>query len=649
MVMRILPQVQQDPQRSPAGQVDGRVAPMRDATASQIADIGEGMVNLGQNVTRAADIFQDNLDIARSAEAENRLRDVIREQMEAPETGYFNTVGMDAAGDRRKRAFDAVKAAQQDIDRSLDNNAQKNNFRDQASRMLSTVTTIADRHQQREVVNARIGQMKARSLNSLEEAAKLVGTDAGEIAKGSGLRDIDDYGAASGMSPDEIRFEKLKWTTALHETVVRGIVQSRAAGYSEAARAYLDKNIGEVSAARRDELGALVQNATDDDHAAQLADFFEQRGSSMEDAEITARQLYERKEITLAVRDGAIDRHRARLRNQQADRERARAATLREAADYAQVNRTSVVSFDTLPPEMKTALQKSGGVDAMRLFFERGGQRITTAAGQGFMADVASNPAVLRRFGSVDAMQAELFNDLDADDMQKLSMLYGKVTEPGKPSDTLDDGQVTTTLYLKMRGAGLIPDDATGKSPEVKQQEADRAKRLQLAVELEAKNIGGENWRSRTVIEKAWSNIAGQTIYDASDKLVPMAMLSDAELNNAADPAYWNTSSGVRVEATAIDDAAKVRAAAAIREYNEDAAAWNLSRGLKPGDPAYMPMRQATASQIAEELGKERRAAADKAAAEKRAADAAEAERIKVKGRYRGPMQDTFGSPWGRR
>ena len=378
MVMRILPQVQQDPQRSPAGQVDGRVAPMRDATASQIADIGEGMVNLGQNVTRAADIFQDNLDIAKSAEAENRLRDVIREQMEAPETGYFNTVGMDAAGDRRKRAFDAVKAAQQDIDRSLDNNAQKNNFRDQASSMLSRVTAIADRHQQREVVNARIGQMKARSLNSLEEAAKLVGTDAGEIAKGSGLRDIDDYGAASGMSPDEIRFEKLKWTTALHETVVRGIVRSGASGAGSVAASYLEQHAAEVSSARIDDLHQLTRAATSTDWAASASEAAQRQATeefsksfmaregvaapTAVDIEATwqrASEIIRRDEtLPVEVRDKALGRLEADYKQVKTNEARTSNAVLDEATKWLLAN--PLESPNSLPPELEQQVDAAG-------------------------------------------------------------------------------------------------------------------------------------------------------------------------------------------------------------------------------------------------------------------------------------------------
>lgn len=261
MVMRLLPQVAQDPQRSQAGQIQASVTPMRDVTGSQIADVGEGMVRLGQAVTGAADLYQDQLDLAKSAEAENRLRDVMREELEAPATGYFTTVGQDAVGERRKKAFDRMTQERQKIEAGLVNNAQKANFRDQADRMLSTATTLADRHQQEQVVNYRFGQLAARRQNSIIDAAKLVGTDEGELAKMSALRDIEDQGQLAGWAPERVQLEKMQATTALHATVVTGMLGTKTAGSAAAAAAYLENNKGEVLSDAETRLRSGIQSA----------------------------------------------------------------------------------------------------------------------------------------------------------------------------------------------------------------------------------------------------------------------------------------------------------------------------------------------------------------------------------------------------
>ena len=261
MVMRLLPQVAQDPQRSPARQVQGGVVPVRDVTGSQIADAGEGLVRLGQSVTSAADLYQDQLDLAMQAQSENRLRDVLREELESPESGYLNTVGMDAVGERRKKAFDRLTAERGKIEAGLKNEAQKAGFREQADRMLSTATTLADRHQQEQVVNFRFGQLAARSKNSLGDAAKLVGTDEGAIAKLSALRDIEDQGKLAGWSPERVQLEQMQATTSLHATVVAGMLGTKAPGSAAAAQAYVDTNKGEIEEMTRTRLLAGIDSA----------------------------------------------------------------------------------------------------------------------------------------------------------------------------------------------------------------------------------------------------------------------------------------------------------------------------------------------------------------------------------------------------
>lgn len=607
MVMRLLPQVAQDPQRSPAGQVQGGVVPVRDVTGSQIADAGEGLVRLGQSVTSAADLYQDQLDLAMQAQSENRLRDVLREELESPESGYLNTVGMDAVGERRKKAFDRLTAERGKIEAGLKNEAQKAGFREQADRMLSTATTLADRHQQEQVKVFRVGELQARSANSFDEAMKLAGTDAGEVAKLSALRDVEDLGGLLGWGPQQVDALKMQQTTKLHEGVVRNLIRSGAPGSADVAGSYLAKNLGEVAGSRHDELTSLVRTASNSDQAARLADKAWEVGMTVQDAENVGQKLYEGGQISLAVRDEAIDRLRSRVINQQNDKDRFRSNTLKSAEQFAQLNRATVNSYSMLPPEVRESLRQSGGEDAMKLFFERGGQRITTAAGANFMADIAANPGVLRRFQTVDAMQSAMFNDLDPDDALKASALWGKANEQGEPSDTMDDGQVTTHIYLKMRENGIIKDG------DQSQAQADRNKRLQLAVEMEAKALGGKNWKSKSVIDKAFSAASANMIYDANDVLVPRASLSDTEANDPTDPAYWIAENGSRIEATAISDKAKEQAVFAIKELNEDAAAWNAAMGLKPGDRMYVPPRDTdSVREFINQLGRERKFEAGK-------------------------------------
>lgn len=531
MAINLYPRAAIQPVQAQTGGIRAGVEPMRDATGQQLQALGRGIGDLGEAATKIADVMQDDVDMATSARMTNLLSEEVRKALEDPDEGYLSKVGMAAGPEARKAAFERISKAQRAIAAMGQNKVQQLNFQIQSDRLLSSAALMADRHQEHQAKVYRAGEMKQLSETTIGEAIRLAGTEEGEAAKIAALRHVDDVANTYGWPEDSAQRKgfKVDTLTKIHSGVIDTML---ANSRSDLARDYLSKvPEGEMDPQQLARAKSMVQDATDSDHAAQLADFFYGRGMSFDDAEQSAQMLYERKEISLAVRDGAVDRHRARLRNQQNERDRVRSTTLRDAADFAAVNRATVVSFETLPHEMQTALKQSGGADAMRTFFARGGQRITTAAGQNFMADVAANPARLRQFPTVDAMQAALFNDLDADDMRRASEYWGKVTAPGKPSDTLDDGQVTTSIYLKMREAGLIPDDTKGRGDAEKQIAADRAKRLQLAVELQAKQLGGEHWRSQKYIDEAWKIVTGPEIRNAAGQTMKMAMMSKAELD----------------------------------------------------------------------------------------------------------------------
>lgn len=378
MVMRLLPQVAQDPQRSQAGQIQASVTPMRDVTGSQIADVGEGAVRIGRELTSGADLYQDQLDLAKSAEAENRLRDVMREELEAPATGYFTTVGQDAVGERRKKAFDRMTQERQKIEAGLVNNAQKANFRDQADRMLADATTLADRHQQEQVVNYRFGQLAARSRNSLGDAAKLVGTDEGELAKMSALRDIEDQGQLAGWAPERVQLEKMQATTALHETVVRGMVRSGAAGSGSAAAGYLDRYAKEVSPDRLDDLRELSRTATANDWAASTSDAAQRQATEEFSKEFMAREgavaptaadiesswqraaeiIRRDDKLPVEVRDKALARLDADYQRVKVNEARTGNAVMDDATAWLLQN--PLASPGTMPAEIEQAVDAAG-------------------------------------------------------------------------------------------------------------------------------------------------------------------------------------------------------------------------------------------------------------------------------------------------
>lgn len=403
MVMRILPQVIQDPQRSQAGQVNGNVTPLRDATGQQAAALGDAMQQAGQAVTSVADRYQDNIDIAKSAQAENRLRDVMRVHLEEPETGFLTTVGSQASEERRKQSFDQIERSRRDIEKGLDNEAQKANFRDQSTRMLGTASSLAARHRDRESSNFMAGQLKARSMNSIDEATKLAGTDAGEVAKLSALDDIEEWGRATGISDEEIRAAKMQATTSLHETVVRGLGKN---GVASVAAQYLEANSAEISADRladlRDytrragetEASAAVSDAAQRQAVAEMSDRWRKDGTKhrkldIEESWQRASEIVRRNDkLPIGVRDKALDRIEADYKQTKLNEARRGNAVAEQATKWLLDN--PFAGPDGLPDDLAQAVDTAGVREEVNAFANSNRRYVSdpaTSAGLWMMSD----------------------------------------------------------------------------------------------------------------------------------------------------------------------------------------------------------------------------------------------------------------------
>ncbi len=542
MVMRLLPQVQQDPQRSPAGQVQGQVTPMRDATGSQIADIGEGMVNLGQNVTKVADLYQDQLDLARSAQSENRLRDVLREQLEAPGTGYFNTVGEDAVA-KRKPAFDKIEAARRSIESSLDNEAQKANFRQQADRMLSTVKTLADRHQQEEVRSFRIGQLSARAANSIDEAAKLVGTDQGEVAKLSALRDIEERGALLGWSDEQIHAENMKATTALHDGVVRGLVRM---GRGSAASAYLDGNIGEVLADHASDLRGLVQRAAITEQSESVSIAAQQQATeefskafmaregvaapTATDIESTwqrAAEIIRRNDkLPVEVRDKALDRLDADYKQVKVNEARMGNAAMESATQWLLAN--PLAGPSQLPDEIAQAVDSAGA---------RGELNAWANSGKRYSSDpivasgVLSIPDETLRNTQTDVLVRQFRGRLDDQDFKLLLARQRQALGAASKNDELaiSRAKLIEESFRTLKGIDL---SASKLTEDQAKAESVYRRNVQKRIDLEPATKEVTPQRLQEILDEVALDTVKVDDF-ASDTVTNSALLSDADRADA--------------------------------------------------------------------------------------------------------------------
>lgn len=618
MVMRILPQVAEQPGQSPAGQIQASVTPMRDATGSQIANLGMGLVDTGQQLTAAADRFQDNLDLAKSAEAENRLRDVIREQLEAPGAGYFHTVGMDASAERRKKAFDAIEVQRRTIDAGLLNAAQKGNFRDQANRMLAEVTARADQHQQEQVVNYRLGQLKARSVNSLEEAAKLAGTEKGEVAKLSALRDIDDHGILLGWPDEAIHQEKLRATTQLHSVVANGLMTN---GGGAAAQSYVEQNANEIASSRLAELRGATRTAAVQDHAARLelqlaeeartgagavvsSDGVEipvdtwanteaaARGEKLPDAPVRAPlvlhamqrldDLFEKGAISAEVRRATMAAVRQRVDTE--DQARAQEADGVTKSAMLEATQRRARSVEELHPTTQTALNRTGTSGRLQLWLDRGEQRITTA--RGHAAIEATSDEALLRFPTAEQLLQVYHDDLSTADEGKLAARWRQAR---KQASDADRALLSRDKLLRQvaREAGILPRDT---DPTDEQKTAFEDFEIAVGREAVAKAKSGEV--SSSVYLEVARAVARDTI--AVDGVQVPFLTATREQQNRGS---FTTSTGRQVYNRNLPEDTKAQILEAIDIYNAEAAKRNAT--LPPDQQ--VPLKPREMKQVAEE------------------------------------------------
>lgn len=247
MSFQLTPSVGQEPSRSQTGGVTGRVEPVRDATAGTLLAIGGGLQDLGQATTSAAAVYQGEVDKAQSLRHRNLFATEADSVLQDPESGFLTTVGANANADRRKQAFDRLKAKRKSIEALAQNDMQRANFAEYADRIEAEAGTQADVHQTRQVRTFRAGETKVSADRGIQRAIQFVGTDEGEIAKMEAMRDLDTAADLYGWPKDSAQRAKLKQDAVddLHAGVIDQYTQDPQG--APIAAVYLSQHRGEMS------------------------------------------------------------------------------------------------------------------------------------------------------------------------------------------------------------------------------------------------------------------------------------------------------------------------------------------------------------------------------------------------------------------
>ncbi len=351
--MRIpLPSVPQQP--SSNGRFTApAVTPQQDATGQQLAGIGEGLQQVGYEVSRYADFQQDRLDDARVTEADNLTADAVRQAWADPTAGYRAKIGQHALGGARKQADEDLDRAIEKIGATLDNDVQRAQWRRMADDRRRNVGALFDAHEQEQIGTHYVGTTKARA-----ESARIDGD------KRLMLLATDDLSRFYGEDETQRNLRRLDATTTFHSERIRILAEQDPA--TAAAMLAEAKAAKEIHPSQLDALQRVVRTADTDDKSLTLF------RTIVEDPTRQDMSLAEQERIAKAVIGSELDSKRLsadvydrtlqRIEHHFLKQHQARQQEKAELAD--QVEQVFVtdpaVTLDTLPQPMRERARELG-------------------------------------------------------------------------------------------------------------------------------------------------------------------------------------------------------------------------------------------------------------------------------------------------
>jgi hypothetical protein len=364
-----------------------------DVAGKQIEQLGAAATETGLRVNQIAAVLQDDIDDAATKEAYTRFADYAQSVLLAPDSGYLHKIGKAAVGDSRAHVLDAIEKKRQELERSLLNENQRNQFSLRSRAHTLDVRTKVWLHEGEQMRVYNLGQTKAMRLQSVQDAANsylLVPPDADQQAmletaaaaqkvastgtsergltvpqdpQQARIQALANAGRASAtgfyrktalaQADEEARLRgyelgsalhkqlRLDTTTAIHEQVVNGFL---ASGQTERAAKYLaGTEPTEIDPIVRANLQHDVERQTFTDQAARVAiatvgeaeAAARDKGYPLERMLVDTRQILEAKfkrgEISSRVMDKAWDD----VKEVYSARQQARAGDAKVAMDQA--------------------------------------------------------------------------------------------------------------------------------------------------------------------------------------------------------------------------------------------------------------------------------------------------------------------------
>lgn len=237
-----------------------QTVPMRDATGSQLMQLGQGVAEAGaglQRVQHIASVLASHENDARVKEADAAYSDELSGELDK----FGQLVGRDAPDQLpafQKRAEDARKR----ISSALANEAQRQRFDLAADRRRDLFLNAIGSRAARELIIYHKAESQARRDASIRDYGQYQDDpSAAEKFRGAALQEVRTLGRMAGWADDsqQLKDALLEATTRMHA----GVVESRlASGRAKDADAYLREHQGEIVPAALNELKTRVGRET---------------------------------------------------------------------------------------------------------------------------------------------------------------------------------------------------------------------------------------------------------------------------------------------------------------------------------------------------------------------------------------------------
>lgn len=349
MAIRIpIPSVPQQPSQNGRFSAPA-VTPVQDQRGQQVAGIGEGVERVGFQVSRIADFQQDQLDDARTTEADNLTSDELRKA----QADWLSKIGRDATGDARKKADEELDKRIERIGQTLDNDVQRVQWKKMADRRRMNARAVMDGHETEQTFNYLKGTTKAR-----QEAARIDGN------KDLMLKASDDLSRMFGEDDTQRDQRRLAATTQFHEERIRLLAQQDP---SNAARMLAEARAAkEIDPARLDELQKIVRVSDTDEKSLDLfrtiVEDPTRAGMPLAEQERIARAVvnFERdeKRVSADVYDRTVGRIEHHFEQARQARNQQRVETLNEVEKAFTQDKAATV--DTLPAPLRQQIDELG-------------------------------------------------------------------------------------------------------------------------------------------------------------------------------------------------------------------------------------------------------------------------------------------------